>query len=479
MSEMRQYILDFISSRELSLSKLAQSLGYKSKTSLVRLMDDNTREKSVRQFESAMTHAFALTDGELEALRRAVQITLLGRARYLAEREMWRFVQGEAAPAEERLTVTDAETGADVDLMARYAGAEGLRITLVNGHGTTIFPLLRRLLERGATVEHYIYADDNDAKTICAVNSLLAIFYQKGYSGYVCMGNRYDEATAPQGLMESDLMVVRCKRADGVQWEDVLVFPEPDACTLLTHQGDNAALTRMLGLKHELYTPIKRTYFQCSALENYIKYSQDYADLERNRAILKLKPDIGVDWIPVQILAAALMEGPLPPEEMGEATIQALYEIYGRRFHNTFAKHKPAHTIMKRSAMQRFAQTGRTSDHFWAMRPYTPQERVAILSELLNQQQNNPYFHIYFLADEQIIRNAEFALYENLGILMLESDTDYNLAGGHSEILLTHPELMRLFQKFFMDELIKHHVLPEAETVRFLQGLVEEAGKER
>ena len=72
MSEMRDYMLDFMRSHELSMAKLAELLGYKSKTSLARLMEDSSRPKSVIQFEAAMRRAFTLTEAEDAALHRAV-----------------------------------------------------------------------------------------------------------------------------------------------------------------------------------------------------------------------------------------------------------------------------------------------------------------------------------------------------------------------------------------------------------------------
>ena len=96
MSEMRDYMLDFMRSHELSMAKLAELLGYKSKTSLARLMEDSSRPKSVIQFEAAMRRAFTLTEAEDAALHRAVAMTILGRATYLAQEEMWRFVRGES-----------------------------------------------------------------------------------------------------------------------------------------------------------------------------------------------------------------------------------------------------------------------------------------------------------------------------------------------------------------------------------------------
>ena len=64
-----------------------------------------------------------------------------------------------------------------------------------------------------------------------------------------------------------------------------------------------------------------------------------------------------------------------------------------------------------------------------------------------------------------------------MGIFITKSDTDYNLAAGHSEGMLSHPELMRLFREFFMKRLVRHCTLADQETCDFLAGLIGMAEK--
>ena len=59
-------------------------------------------------------------------------------------------------------------------------------------------------------------------------------------------------------------------------------------------------------------------------------------------------------------------------------------------------------------------------------------------------------------------------------MLILESDTDYNLEQGHSEIMVTHQEMLNLYREFFMNVLIQDYVYPESETCKFLRTLIEE-----
>lgn len=474
MSEMREFIHQFIGSRELSLSRFSSLLGYKSKTSLVRLMEEGSREKSIRQFESAMLSTFDLTEDERSALRRAAEITVRGRAAYLAEQEMWRFVRGSLAEDNAKLTIFASSTGDEIDLPERYSTAHKVRVTLLNSCSAAIFPMLKTLLAReNVLVEHYVLCDSNAAKTLCTVNSLMSVFYEKRYSCFIRMTNPFDDATKPQGVTNADMMVISYVTEDNELCEDIVVFHHRTLGILLSHRVQPGLFGQSACLNTQQYTPLKRSFFLCSAFDNYVEFSRDCAQLEYNRSSWRIKPDVGMDWIDVDILLAALKGGPLPESEQDPQVIAALYDIFAQRYHNTFSKRRSAHTILKRGAMRRFALTGRASDHFWAMRPYTPQERIAILTQLLAQHQSNPHFHIYFLKDDDLLRDAEITLYDGLGILTAPSDTNYNLVGGHSEIMLDHAELMRLFKDFYMKDLVKNHVLPEEETSRFLQELID------
>lgn len=475
MSEMRQYIENFIRTRELSLTRLAEQLSYKSKTSIERIMDDNTRESSIIRFEQSMNQDFCLTEKEKADLHRAVQITLHGKPNYLAKCEMWNFIQGNNPSMPQDVQIVEAATGRSASLLQLYSGVTQLRITLVNCPYVTLYASLQKLISQSnAAIDHYIYVNTDNARTIYAMNVLMPVFYQKGYRGYAYFQNDVSTPQIPKGFMEADAMVCSYIDPNGEKHEDLIAFHGENAGTRITSRGTCEVFWHLLNLNQEQYFPIKRTYFECSALDDYVQYSRDYAALERNRTIWKIKPDIGVDWIPTSILAAALREGSIPHGSDFHAVYSQLYEVYNRRVQNSFSKKKHAYTVLKKEAMRKFMLTGKASDHFWGMRPYTWEERTAILSLMLEQQRSNPYFHLFFLKDDHQIRDAEIACYEGIGILMLEANTDYNLAQGHSEVIISHKEMMRLFEDFFMNELVRKYAHPEEESTRVLQKLIKE-----
>lgn len=461
------------------MGALTTELGYRSKTSLERLMNGSTRDASLERFEENVRAAFELTEEEQAQLHEAVQVARLGEEQYLVGLKVWDFVSGKQTEQTKELEITDVLTGSPVSLKERYAGRRVQAAVFNCQYITALFSLLRALLgEEGVKVRHYMFIDSDGVRTMSALNTLMQVFYMKGYSGYTFTAMP-EEKASHCGINAADAAIFDYCDDTGTPCEDIVVFTGAQSGRLLTYRGAQGRTERLLGIDTRRFESIKRTYFDCGALEDYVRYSENYAALEYNRSIWKLKPDVGVDQIPMHVLSQAFLRAPLP-EEVGDAfgkTFAELQDIYKRRFLNSCTKRKPVYTIMKRSAMRRFAQTGRTTDHFWMMTPYTPSERIEILESLLKQQRDNPFMHMYFLKEDDTVRDVEIAYYEDVGMLFLEADTDYNLEAGHSEVMITHQEALRLYREFFMNVLLCEYVLPESETCRFFEELIEEVRK--
>ena len=467
----QEYVKALLLKQGITLEGLAKKLGYKSRTSLDRIMNATARADSVRKLEKALLDAFPHTEREAAELHNAVQIAIYGREKFLAAQQMWNFVQG-AGPRGGEIRIV-AATGEEVDLLQRYSGREA-RIVVVNcQYIFGLFPLMKRLLRQGrASVEQYVLVNQDDARTICAINSLMEIFYERGYDAYVRSRNRGDGLSMDCGLNEADMVITLWKDADGKDRADMILFSDSTSGVLTEIRRFSESFVEKIGLDKRRYAPIKRAYFQCGAFEDYVKYSADYAELERNRAVWKIKPDVGVDQIPVWCMKNAMLEGELSQNPQFLQVLEALEDVYRRRVENTWQKRRHSHVIMKYGAMRRFAMTGRSTDHFWAMRPYTPRERIAILSKLLEQQRKNPYVHLYFLRNESRLRDVEIAYYEGAGMLILESNTDYNLERNHSEVMITHPEMLQMYREFYMEVLVRDCVYSETETCEYLEKLI-------
>ena len=168
----------------------------------------------------------------------------------------------------------------------------------------------------------------------------MRVFYMNGYDCFALNTLRREEGFAESGMNAADVAVFEYTDANGKPREDVVTFQSPVSGMMATRPAPTGALRRLLGLDSGEYYSIKRIYFDYNELDDYIQFSADYAALEENRAIWKIKPDIGVDQIPVTIMETALLRGAgdksVDPQFF--EVLSALREVYRKRVMNSFSK---------------------------------------------------------------------------------------------------------------------------------------------
>lgn len=468
--EIEKLISGMIDDRGMTLADFTAQLGYQSKTSLVRIMKGQVSQRAIDTFAKRMRSSIDLTAQEELKLSEVID-HLRWRQDYISSREMLRFLRGEQTP-EEDIWLEVQETGTRMRFSDRYARTSEISITLLNSQYVPIFrQLLKLVRDRGAAVEHFLQMSRESVRVIHAIGELIPLIYEKGYAGYCSCHVDGSASGGVRGMLDADVMVIRYRREDGVSCEDIIVFNEKNH-GFVSCGREPGRYRGMLGIRYDQYKPIKNVYFQSSRMDSYVQFCEAYAKLEHNRSIYKIKPDLCMSWIPEDIIVSALMDGRVGEMEGVSELLEHFREVYHERVRNVYEKRRVSKAIMKRSAMVRFARTGRLADHFWAMRPFTPGERVRIFRLLLEQNENNPYFNVFFLKDNDFLRDVEVAHFENTGILMMDPSTDYAMQGNHSEVMIVHDEFMRMFRDYFERSLLADHVLNHAETIDFLNSLI-------
>lgn len=469
--DIEKLINALIESRQMTLSDLTAQLGYHSKTSLVRIMKGQVNQRAVDAFAKRVQSSIQLTQSESAQLSEVMDF-LRWRQDYESSCEMLRFLCGEQM-ADRDVWLEEVDSGRRQCLLDRYANASEIRITLLNSQYVPIFePLCELVQKKGATVEHFLQMRREPARLIHAIGELIPLIYERGYSGYCSSSVEDGETGGVRGILDADVMVVRYRSDSGEICEDIAVFDAVDHGFVHTSSTEGGRLFDLLSICREQYKPIKNLYFQNSELNSYIEFCEKYAKIEQNRTIYKIKPDVCLAWIPEDILFSALLEGKMGEMENIDELMAQFGKIHHERVRNVYEKRRVTRAILKRSAMVRFARTGRVQDHFWGMRPFTPAERIRIIRLLMDQNENNPYFSVFFLKDNDFLRDLEIVYYEDMGIMMTDSTTDYALQGNHSEVLIVHDEFMRMFREYFERSLLVDHVMTRADTAVFLDGLI-------
>lgn len=221
-----------------------------------------------------------------------------------------------------------------------------------------------------------------------------------------------------------------------------------------------------------MYLPIKKTWNEDGAMSDYVAFCRKCAELDRDRGVLSVKPDFCYGLISGDRMSELVKRGPMTMITNFPETLAELTDIFNKRFINNMEKKKHSWYVMKRTALERFMQTGRLSDHLWAMRPFTPEERREVFAEILSCCEKNPYIHLLLLRDDDFLMDRDVCLYEDEGLLLQPAATDYDLAGDYNEVLLTHPLLMHWFREYYMKVIVKNLCFSEKESMEILRSMV-------
>ena len=480
------YLSHLLRSNGISASEAARRLGYKSRNSMFRLLDGKgshaARKDCYRRLRDCP--GMGMTPEQLEQLGIALEVSRLGREGYLSNQAMREMLRPGGEEAQ-------GEPWTDGGLLDALARARHVELTITGCCDRALMAALAGALPQQAPgvcvkVEHYIYISGDEAiESITAIQPLL---YTACYRAWGVEPGVF--AREQERLYRSNRILARWADAQGV-WhtcDATLVGRRELAVSFLPGGEEPGALEGAIARGQARMRPLKTAISLTHTPQDYLTYTRECAELERGRAVYTVKLDVPICYIHPDILLRAVRDGfarqGFGQGEELEALIGALHKVHLSRWKNFFTKRRPTHTIFSLPEMERFARTGEQSDHFFAISPYTPQERADILRHIRTQAESNASFHVHFFQEGYRPPRSEIGLYEGAGTLMTRPDTHYDLGGDHAEIVVTQAEFCRRYKEFYVQDLLVHHVMSREQTLRELDRLIalaleEEQGKNK
>lgn len=456
--------------RGLTLAELSAILGYKSPTSLVRIMQQKANKESLIKLIHRLrtNERMQLTDQEKGVLDDILEVDQLRKDMdFDAFFRLRSLLKGEEAPRRE-VILTISQGGTQTTLIKRYGECQRWRGFLINGERAPIFHALSELLQReDFRLEHAMFFNDDQAHTVRLICALLPLMFSTNYEGYAYALDRKREGMTT-GLMRADILVCDYVTRGGEVRHDMIVFNADDDASVIESRQSVSTFETLLPPRGD-FRSLRSIWY--SGTGDYLAYCRFCMRLEKNRAIYRVKQDVGMDQIPVPLLRRAVEEGPLYEHRAAPELVDALEAIFHERWQQTRENPEPVHHVMKRSAMWQFARTGRMSDHFWACRTFTLQERAEILQAMIDLMRFCPDYHFYFLKDDDDLRDDEFVLYEGAGVCVIKPGTDYHLDGNHVETMIVQEEFQDIFKKFFMESVVRFHTYSQEETTAMLHEM--------
>lgn len=457
-------------SRGLTLAELSSVLGYKSPTSLVRIMQQKANRESLYKLVDRLrsNERMLLTEQELHQLDDILEVDQLRKdIDYAAFLRLRSLLQGEQLP-QRNVILTIAEGGAQTTLIRRYGDCQRWRGFLINSERAPIFHVLSQLLQReDFRLEHAMLFNNDQEHTVRLICTLLPLMFSSNYEGYAYNLDSKKESMTT-GLMRADMLVCDYVTRSGETRHDMIVFNENDDASVIESKQSISTFESLLPPRSS-FRSLRSIWYSASG--DYLAYCRYCLKLEKDRAIYRVKQDVGLDQIPVPLLRKTVEEGPLYGSQVSPALLDSLEELFRERWQQTLHNPEPVHHVMKRSAMWQFVHTGRMSDHFWACRAFTLQERADILQAMISLTKNCPDYHFYFLKADDDLRDDEFILYDGAGICVIKPGTSYHLDGNHVETMIAQEEFQAIFKKFFMESVVRFHTFSPQETTALLEQM--------
>lgn len=482
--------------RKLSAGQLSEMLQYKSKTTLLRVLQGKAGLRCIGNVygDLCRCEALQLTDAETDRLHVAYEVERWGMDTYRARSEMWRLLRcSETRHPVMQIHQTDGSTLSLEAFLARfipYTESDGctksdgctesddnipvqhLEMCILSGGYPYVMQVLADLLRRMGSSIHVtmiLQMTGDMARTVRLIRNLLPTL---GYHTHEVFFNRQADVH-PDPIYSTNgtgrAILLQAMLPDGNTREFQILLRDETTGVLLESPGLWRHWMQYALPYAEQMQPLKAVLPE---MTDYVRMLEYYAETERNRETLIYKEDVAFHHIPTDILLHAFLES---DNNTGMLDMVArLRSIQEKRFQNVMTKRQPTHWVASSAALREFAMTGVQKDHFFAMRPFTREERLRIFRHLLTLVRENPYYHLYLMRpeEEDSFVNLEVTYLGGVGLQLTSSGTDYCIDDGWTETMLTEESFCALYREFFLEELLPEYTCPPEETIAFLEEII-------
>lgn len=484
--------------RELSAGLLADMLQYKSKTTLLRVLQGKAGVRCVGNVYADLCRceALRLTEEEIDRLQVAYDVELWGLENYRARSEMRRFLRPHSNKQHPMwIQCMDGDTISLEELFARFVPCDTeaalagdkipvahLEMFVLSSGYPYVMHVLAGLLGRlrcRIHVRQLMQLNGDTARTVRMIRCLLPVLpYHNHEAFYIRQEDISHDPIYSYGIGRA--LILRATLPDGTTREFQVLIRDEHTGAIFEAPGLWDYWARYMETYIQRGYPMKS---QVPDLRDYLQMLEYYGEIEKGREILLFKGDVCFDYVPVDILVGAIAAESFTPKELSKLTtvLPQLRAVQEKRFQNVVAKREPTHWIASPRRLREMAETGKMKSHFFGMRPFNIEERIRIFQLLLRMVEENPYFHMYMLLPEEEgnLLDMDIAYMVGLGIQIIAADTDYSMENGWSETMLTERSFCDLYREFFMEELIPNYTYAPEQTAVILREIIREMEEKR
>ena len=257
-----------------------------------------------------------------------------------------------------------------------------------------------------------------------------------------------------------DLSILRCRKND--TWQEWLLLAQP------------SKKIRMMSLPDSgLYD-----FFQQVAVDardlNYVYDLSDFRScaehlealyqMEKDTEVCIMQEDLPFACMPIEILHSAFHN-----EREDHGTMVDLRRISYLRCTNMLTKKRVTHLILSCRWMQNFMATGRLKRKVLELRPFTVEERQAILNAIIAFAEQNEQFDLHLSTEESLFANHNVSANLGRGVALMPGSYDGFL---HCDTFVQDAGFARMMRRYFCKTLIPCYAMSKEDSIAFLKHLV-------
>ncbi len=466
----------------LTASEAARLVGFKSRNSIFRILQGETRPEVNARFLDQLQGALAdaWPPARWEMLREALEYDRMGPEAY-GNRQAFGLLLSDAPEQEPPAVVQTMSINGDVteeplaDLLRAFSRFRRVEAVITGCCTRAVMDALLQSFEHAAqegrlTVRHYI--DVTEDVVVRNILGVLPLLNKPWYNARL---------VGPDSCPRQMMQLYRLHALYITCWDEA----GRAAGNQMTCIDEGHFVRRIWRCPCPSVQILDRWRFHLELLKpplalqgdmtDYLRYTEQYGKLEERCTILSIKPDVHFNAISPRTLYASVMGGfqehGLAEGEALRQLMDAMWKVHEARYNNLLTKRKPTHLIYSRPAMERFMRTGMLADHFFMQRPYSPAERREIIRDLRDCMLQRPWFNVHFLKTD-VQPGKEVSLYGDKGVMIMDAHTSYELGTAHSEAFITLPAFREAFRECFMNSLLTDAVYSRAENLQILDQLM-------
>ena len=463
-----EFLNYIMKTRNISTSKLAEMTGNKSKTTIVRLLNDECSTKSIIKLSEKLSEVINLTAEEKRYMQRAIESEPVSRGEKLAIDNLLTLYGGSRNAEGMSCFLKHDGTKIDItieEILSKCVGKNTKIIAEDAVNSELIFrlnDLIHKKQHDGCSlkISHFFYNDNDLPSKGKQILSLMSLSIYNDYKAYECSGT---------GMLIKRIVILTEK--DGNYIAQIMEYIDNTKCHYI-ETPVTEDFYRYLACRRDLLISVsKQIRTEPLKSSQLIPLLEDVAETDKYPTFHIGKTPCFV-FIPFEIQSNLMKKANFLGKSPDDPYIKSMYSVMENRLKFIKECGITRKVIFTEDGLYNFLQIGRTGDHFAPFDNLSPEERLLTMNNFLST--NGVHFKIlkkdYYISDFDVFICAGKSAYIY--------NTDFGWWNGCTMSVINDKKMLKLITDFYNSRLWRNCCYNEDKSKKIVDNMIKSFRKE-